>query len=320
MIVVKRIVRDPLTHFLAGGGVLFAVFALLHGGDTTGTADGKTIVVDQPALLNFMQYESAAFQPEVFSTQFNAMSAKDKKDLIDQYVRQEALVREARAMGLDQGDYVIRRRMVQKMMYLMDDTATQTFNPTEADLQRYFQAHQDVYRNAATITFTHVFVDKEAAHPGGAERAAERLKAELEARHAGFSDAPGYGDRFPYLRNYVQRTPDFVESQFGAGFATAVMKLQPSSHWQGPIESDYGYHLVLLTETTPAALPKLSEVRGQVKDDLLRDTVAAYREKAIADLVRRFTVRWRRSSAARPTPAADAADMQAYINSTIPGD
>ncbi len=162
MNLVKRIVRDPLTHFLAGGGLLFAVFALLHGGDTTGTPDGKTIVVDRPALLNFMQYESAAFQPEVFSTKFDAMSAKDRKALVDDYVRQEALVREARAMGLDQGDYVIRRRVVQKMMYLMDDTATQTFNPSDADLQRYFQAHQDVYRNAATVTFTQVFVDNDA--------------------------------------------------------------------------------------------------------------------------------------------------------------
>ncbi len=82
-----------------------------------------------------------------------------------------------------------------------------------------------------------------------------------------------------------------MESQFGAGFASAVMNLQPSAHWQGPIASDYGYHLVLLTQKTPAALPRLSEVRGQVKDDLLRDAVAAYREKAIADLTRRFTVK-----------------------------
>jgi parvulin-like peptidyl-prolyl isomerase len=299
---VKRIVRDPLTHFLAGGGILFAVFVLLHGGDTTGTADGKTIVVDRPSLVTFMQYESAAFQPEVFSTQFNAMSAKDRKALVDDYVRQEALVREARAMGLDQGDYVIRRRMVQKMMYLIDDAATQTFSPTEADLQRYFQAHVEAYRNAATVTFTHVFVDKEIKHPGGAQRAAERLKAELEARHAGFQDAPGYGDRFAYLRNYVQRTPDFVVNQFGAGFASAVMKLQPSSRWQGPIESDYGYHLVLLTQKTPAALPKLAEVRDQVKDDLLRETIAAYRDKALADLTRRFTVKLKGVSLAPAGP------------------
>jgi len=320
MNVVKRIVRDPLIHFLAGGGLLFAVFALLHGGDTTGTSDGKTIVVDQPALVTFMQYQSSAFQPAYFTAQFNAMSAKDRKALIDKYVREEALVREARAMGLDQGDYVIRRRMIQKMTYLIDDAATETFDPTEADLQRYFLAHKDAYQSAPTITFTHVFVDQEIKHPEGAEARAERLKAQLEAKRAGFDDAPGYGDRFAYLSNYVQRTPDFVENQFGAEFAAAAMKLQPSSHWQGPIKSDYGYHLVLVTQRAPASLPKLSEVRDQVKDDLLRDTIAAYREKALDDLTRRFAVRWKAGSGAQPTPTADAANLSAYVESAIPGD
>lgn len=320
MISAKRILRDPLTHFLAGGGLLFAVFALLHGADTTGTADGKTIVVDQQALVNFMQYESAAFQPGYFSAQFKAMSAKDRKALIDKYVREEALVREARVMGLDEGDYVIRRRMIQKMMYLIDDTATETFNPTDAELQAYFQKHPDLYQSPPTVTFTHVFVDKEVAHPGGAEKAAERLKAALEARHAGFNDAPAYGDRFAYLRNYVQRTPDFVQNQFGAAFASALNGLQPSPHWQGPIKSDYGYHLVFITERQPASLPKLSQVRDQVKDDLLRDTITAYREKAVDDLARRFTVKWKAGLAARSTPAATAADLGAYAEATIAGD
>ncbi len=291
MILLKRIIRDPLTHFLAGGALLFGVFAVLHGADTTGTADGKTIVVDQPALLSFMQYQSAAFQLKYFADQFKAMSPKEKSDLVEKYVREEALVREARAMGLDQGDYVIRRRLVQKMLYLMDDTATETFKPTDADLERYFQAHQEVYRSASTITFTHVFVDKEVKHPEGAGLAAGRLKAELESRHAGFDDAPAYGDRVPYLRNYVERTPDFVEAQFGPAFASEVMKLKPSPRWQGPVRSDYGYHLILLTQSKPASVPRLSEVREQVRDDLLRETVAAYRERAIDDLTRRFAVR-----------------------------
>jgi hypothetical protein len=323
MISARQILRDPLTHFLAAGALLFAVFAGLHGTDTSGTEGGKTIVVDRRALLTFMQYQSAAFQPKYFAARYGAMSAKEKEALVDDYVREEALVREAHAMGLDQGDYVIRRRLVQKMLYLMDDTATETFNPTEADLQRYFLAHQDLYRSAPTVTFTHVFVDAGIKRPAGAEAEALRLKAELEARHAGFDDAPGYGDRFPYLRNYVQRTPDFLENQFDAGFAAALLKLQPSSHWQGPIRSEYGYHLVLVSQRTQAAVPKLSEVQDQVKDDLLRDTVAAYREKAIADLTRRFRVERRDGSAGTAealAPMSDAANLRAYTEAAIPGD
>jgi hypothetical protein len=285
-----KILRDPLLHFLVAGAALFGLYGLIHPADTTGTADGKRIVVDRTALTSFMQYQSAAFQPKYFEAQFDGLTTDGRKALIDKYVQEEALVREARAMGLDQGDYVIRRRMVQKMMYLMDDTATETFQPSDAELRRYYLAHPDAYRGPATVTFTHVFLDNEVAHPGGAEKAAEAMKRRLEARHAGFSDAPAYGDRFAYLQNYVDRTPDFVGGQFGTGFQAALAALKPSNAWQGPIRSDYGWHLVLLTERRPAELPPFESVRQQVKDDLLRDTIAAYRQKGIADLVARFQV------------------------------
>jgi hypothetical protein len=289
MSLVTRVLRDPLTHFLLAGAALFAVFALLHRGDPSGTGDGGTIVVDRAALVAFMQYRSAAFEPRAFQAQFDALSAKGRKDLVDDYVREEAMVREARAMGLDQGDYVMRRRLVQKMEYLIDDAAAQSFDPSDAELRRYFAAHPEVYGEAPTVTFTHVFVDA-GSHPEGGEAAALRLRRELEARHAGFNDAPAYGDRFPYLQNYVQRTPDFVQNQFGQAFAASLQRLQPSPHWQGPIRSDYGWHLVLLTAREPASMPRFETVREQVKEDLLRESMAAYRKKATQDLVRRFRV------------------------------
>jgi hypothetical protein len=285
-----RVIRDPLVHFLAAGALLFAGYAVLHPGAVTGGGDGKTIVVDRQALVTFMQYQSAAFQPRYFEAQFAALSPADRQALIAKYVQEEALVREAGVLGLDQGDYVIRRRMIQKMTYLMDDAATGSFAPTEADLQGYFRSHADAYRGPATVTFTHVFVDNEVRHPEGAQKAAEGLKVTLERKHAHFADAPAYGDRFAYLQNYVERTPDFVGSQFGVGFAGALAKLEPSDRWQGPIKSDYGWHLVLLTERKPAQLPKFADVREQVKDDMLRDALSDYRKKAIGDLVGRYKV------------------------------
>lgn len=288
---IERLIRDPLLHFLAGGGVLFAAFHILHGAAATGGEADKTIVVDRPALLRFLQYQSNAFQPEYFNRQFDAMSPKQRHALIDQYVREEALFREAKAMGLGKSDYVIRRRMVQKVLYLIDDTATESFAPSRSDLVRYFHAHEERYRVAPSLTFTQVFVDAQKTHRQSAEKTAEQLKRTLEARHASFQDAPAYGDRFPYRQNYVNMAPDFIRSQFGAGFTRSLMQLTPSDRtWYGPIESRFGYHLVLLTSHEPGHLPQFSAVRDQVKDDLLRDTVAAYRNRAVADLMRRFTV------------------------------
>jgi hypothetical protein len=306
-----RIVRDPLTHFLAAGALLFAGYAVLHPRAAGGEGDGRTIVVDREALVSFMQYQSAAFQPRYFEAQFAALTPAARQALIDKYVQEEALVREGGAMGLDKGDYVIRRRMIQKMTYLMDDVATETFAPSDADLQHYFQAHPDAYRGPATVTFTHVFVDNEVRHPEGAQKAAEALKAKLEQRGARFNDAPAYGDRFAYLQNYVERTPDFVGSQFGTGFAGALAKLQPSDHWQGPVRSDYGWHLVLLTERKPAQMPRFTDVREQVKDDLLRDTLSGHRRKEIADLVGRYRVELKglpKPAPGQPAPVEEDGD------------
>jgi len=287
----KRVARDPLLHFLLAGGLLFGFYRILHGPEASAAmADNRVIVVNPPALLRFMQYESVAFQPEYFRSQMAAMSPQEQRDLAQKYVREEALFREASAIGLADGDYVIRRRMVQKMLYLLDDAATESFAPTEPALRSYFHAHEERYRDEPTVTFTQVFIDNEIKHPDGAAAAAARLQREMDSKKVGFDEAPQYGDRFPYLQNYIRRTSGFIASQFGAAFATRVAELQPSTQWQGPIQSNFGYHLVLLTQREPAHLPPFEQVKDQVRDDLLRDVVAAYREKAVADLIQQYTV------------------------------
>jgi len=290
MRILTRFLRDPLLHFLAVGGLLFVAFHAVRG-PAPKIADSDTIVVDHGKLLNFMQYQSAAFQPAYFEKQFNQLSRSQLEQLIRKYVREEALYREAGKLGLLQGDYVIRRRMVEKMRYLIDDTASETFHPTDAQLRDYFNRHKSNYEVAPSLTFTHVFVDSE-KRPKTAESVAEKLKTELQSKRASFDDAPSYGDRFPYQQNYVKMTPDFVQNQLGAGFVDALMKLTPSDHlWQGPIKSQFGYHIVMLTQHKPAHLPQLSQIRDQVKEDMLRDRVAAYQKKAIDDLVKTFKVK-----------------------------
>lgn len=286
----NRIIRDPLIHFLAGGALIFVASALLRGEGWQPSNDRQVIHVDKAALLKFMQYQSAAFRPDYFQRQLGALSPDQRKQLIDRYVQEEALVREAQAMGLDGVDYVIRQRLVQKMLYLIDDTSGRSA-PTDSELLRYYDAHKADYQGAGTITFTHVFIDNEVAHPEGREQAARALKARLDARKAGFDDAPAYGDRFPYLQNYVDRAPDFIANQFGADFARAMLTLQPSPHWQGPLRSEYGWHLVLVTSRTASRTPSFEEVRGQVKDDVTEARTAQAREKAIADLLTHYDVR-----------------------------
>ena len=87
-------------------------------------------------------------------------SSPELKGLIDQYVKEEILSREAIQLGLDQNDTVIRRRLQQKMEFIADDLAAAT-EPTEAELADYLTTHPEDFRQEPSFTFLHVFLSLE---------------------------------------------------------------------------------------------------------------------------------------------------------------
>ena len=286
----RRFLQEPLLHFLVAGGILFGAFGLTHRAGPA-LASSKTIVVDRETLLNFFQYRSNAFQPAFFSSQLEAMTAAERKDLVDQYVQEEILYREAKAMGLDQGDYVIRQRLVQKMRFLIEGMTEGRAEPSDAVLAEYFQKNSKRYAVDPSVTFTHVFFDSSVRGDQEARESALRLKDQLNAGGAAFSDAPKYGDRFPFLQNYVERTFDYVASQFGNEFVSELKQSTPSEkHWIGPIRSTYGYHVVLMTRLTEARIPKLDEIRSQVADDWQRDQIEDARSRSMNQLAGQYKI------------------------------
>ena len=68
--------------------------------------------------------------------------------------------------------------------------------------------------------------------------------AELNAAHAAFNDAPAHGDRFPFAQNYVDRTLDYVASQFGQEFAGATFSPDFRTLYVN-IQSGSGYSIAI---------------------------------------------------------------------------
>ncbi len=288
-VVLSRIAREPLVHFLAAGAALFTLFQAVGGEQPA--ADDSTIVVDRRALLMHMQYRANAFEPEAFGALLDAMTPQELQALIDDYVREEALYREASFLGLGESDYIIRQRMIQKMSFLMGDLAVAGDATEEAALEDYFARNREVYAVEPSITFTHVFFDADRRGAEGAEAAARAALAELSAQEAGFNDAAGRGDSFPFLKNYVERTYPYAASHFGDAFAQGLAALPEDARgWQGPIRSAYGWHVVFVAARTRPSLPALSDVRDQVAADYRRETADAALETLTADLLERYRV------------------------------
>jgi hypothetical protein len=236
---VKRFLKEPLVHFLAAGLGLFVLFGVINRGEQD--SDPNVVVVDHDALLTFVQYRIKAFNPELAEKKLAALSDEELERLIDDYVREEVLHREALAIGLDEDDYVIRRRLVQKLEFITEGLTEASIDVGESTLRRYFDANKSDYYVEPFVTFTHVFFQTEDRPLEKSVALAEKKLAELNRAGTLFSDAPKHGDRFLYHVNYVERTPDYIASHFGLPMAKALFELEPNDLvWRGPYISPYG--------------------------------------------------------------------------------
>ena len=177
--------KEPLFHFLVLAVGLFALHSVVSHEDSD--ADIKRIVVDQDNLLKFIQFRTKSFEVESAKSQLTSFSDEQLKKVIDEYIYEEALYREARALGLDRDDYVIKRRLVQKVDYIARGFAESFEQVTTEDINKYFEENKTDYFVEPRITFTHVYFSNESNGKDKARQLAEKKLAELNKNKASFT-------------------------------------------------------------------------------------------------------------------------------------
>jgi hypothetical protein len=254
----KRLLREPLIHFLLLGGALFLIFGR---GELDTSGDGRQILVSE-AEINRL---AAAFA----QTWHRPPDANELQAQINDYIREEVLYRTALKLGLDKNDMIIRRRLRQKIEFTFEDTVPP---PQEAELRAYLAAHTDKFRSQPLISFRQVFVSL--SRGGTAETDAQRILTQLASATSGASNE---GDTFLLGEGFNQTPLDRIAALFGNEFAHALARA-PTGRWVGPLRSSYGLHLVLITETQRATLPPFEQVRAAVE----REWFAERRAVALA--------------------------------------
>ena len=286
----KKFLREPLVHFLAIGIGLFVLFDLVVPEDSN--LDSKTIVVDRDALLTFVQFRSKAFNPEVAAARLDALGDAELSMLIDDYVREEALHREALALGMDQNDYVIKQRLIQSLQFITNGFVSAAVDVSDEEITEYYEANRDDYYVDPYITFTHVYFSSDRHGAEQARKLADAKLAELNTEQVPFSESTRHGDRFLYNVNYVERTEDFVGSHFGRSMAAEIFTLEADdSRWHGPFESAYGFHLVMVTRRTDGLYPPLEDIADSVREDALRIKLDEQNERAVQAIVDTYDIR-----------------------------
>ncbi len=283
-----RLIREPLLHFLLLGAVLFG----LNGAfDVEAEQDPVVIEVTRGELLSFMQQRAKVFNDAYFNELLDGMSAAERRQLVDAYVRDEVLYREARAMQFGEKDYVVRRRLIQQLEVLVQDVTVGDEAIGDAEIKAHFDANRRDYFIEPSITFTHVFFSR-AKHGDVAEAVASRELERLNAVPVAFHEAVAHGDRFPYNTNYVDKGADHVAAHFGPAVQSRLFELSAdTTTWRGPLCSPLGCHLVLIAKQAGGYLPALDDIRDRVAIDARRARREQALERAVAALVDRYEVK-----------------------------
>ena len=270
-----RLLREPLLHFLVLGGGLFVLFQLMGGEDEAVSNPGdqnaaapqslsKEILVTPGRIASLAALYEKTWQRKP--------SDKELDSMIDEFVREEILYRQALALGLDRDDAIVRRRMRQKIEFFTEDLADLA-EPTDADLEEYLAANPDSYRLDPQFTFRQVYLN--------AKRRGEALDADLaalltELQAAGAAaDISAAGDSLLLEQSFEAAPQREVAKSFGREFAASLLDIEPGS-WQGPVRSGFGVHLVFVSKRVDGGLPPLEEVRSAVA----RDWSATRREES----------------------------------------
>ena len=244
-----KLLRDPFLHFLVVGVFLFGGYELINRGETNPPATDPVHIGEGD--IRWLQ--------GTFANQWQRPPTEDElRGLVAGFLEEQLFAREAQALGLDQNDTIVRRRLAQKLEFLIDD-ASRIVEPADAELRRFYDANAERFRAEARVSFTQLFFNPE-----------KRQHAEADARAALVSisgtsadDAAAMGDPTLLENEFHEVDEQIVSKMFGADFARAIFSLKPGS-WAGPVKSGYGVHLVRLTDLRPATLLSFEQVRPKV--------------------------------------------------------
>lgn len=265
----KRLLNEPMVYFCIVGALVYYFY----------TPD----VTDKDLTDSVIQLPSRFIddQKDKFSQQYQRQPSQEElQGIIDQEVNSEVLFREAWRLQLYVGDTVVRKRMIQKMQFLLEEgSATQEIS--EGEIESYFLTHKNEFPNTQKIDLFHVLF--------GNKQDAQRYVELLKTEGGSAPDTAKGVVAFPLGNVFTQISEKEVTKYFGKGFYENV-DLAALDQWQGPVKSRYGFHVVKLNNVSAAKDVEFSSVRENIRKKLIEMTRVTSRQEAVEAIKKRYHV------------------------------
>lgn len=276
--------REPLLHFLLAGGLLFAAYGWLNAGSEDGA---RGVVRITAAEVNWLE--------ESWTRQWLRPPNEDEfRGLLSGYLKEVLLAREAKEIGLDDDDTIVRRRLAQKMEFLVQDTLQQT-DPGEEELHRFYERELARFQTPARVSFSHIYFNRERR----GDRAADDARSALQQLSGAAAEkAAEFGDRFLGQSDFEAADEQAIAGVLGPEFARQVLATAPGS-WSGPVKSGYGLHLVRVRSRQAARPQAFAAVREEVLSEWRQQQAKQGLDDYFAGLHKKYELRVDEAVAAR---------------------
>lgn len=272
----KKILAEPLIQFLFLGMLLYLINIYVQ---RQRESDDLEITVDNEKISQILIN---------YKTQTGALPNKQQLDaIIENYIKEEISYREARKIGLDKDDEIIRRRLIQKYDFLQTDLA-EVSSPTDEELLKFYQDNSGGFQKEATVNFSHIFFSTDNSSDSIAKRKAQAVLEQLQ--NTGIQHAPEKGDRFPLQYDYTDQTNLDIEQNFGKKPFFHNLFDIPVNEWAGPVQSGYGWHLVYVTKIEKASPIPFELVKDEVKIKYAETQKAEQNKKLFDQLRDKFVI------------------------------
>ena len=274
----RRWLREPLLHVLLIGATLFVVYYALNPGAGQ-RQDSNRIAITADDLAQIRLAWMAQWQ--------RLPTPEEMRNLLDRKIREEVLFREAMALGLDKNDTIVKRRLAQKMEFVMED-ASALREPADDQLRRWFAQNAQRFALPSLVTFRQLYFSPDVRGARARDAAREALR-KLAGKPEEAPELQGLSDPFMFQDLYAERSPDQVAGIFGTTFAQALLRLEQGK-WQGPVESGLGWHLVWVELTMPGRIPGFDEVEARVRSEWVDEQRAEGKRKMFDRMKARYQI------------------------------
>lgn len=253
---------------------LFLGALMLTGSATTIAAEGDKVIaeVNGHAITTWTLERYArqrGLPPETPAEQ-------QQKMLLDELINRELIYRDAVSLGIDKTPNItteVEYQRINLIASVMLDRSSDRFQVSEEDLKKEYEKRENEL-SGKELKARHILLEQEA----------DALKMITELDKGGdFAKLAGKHSTGPSAVNGGD-LGWFKPGQMVAAFSTAAAGLSKGGYTQKPVQTEFGWHVILLEDTRNVEPPPFDSIKEQIRvglqNKLIEDYIASLREQA----------------------------------------